>query len=77
MHRIMHLRFAFRTNQIDSPVKFRVLYALTNWAVVEFCRSVLFLLVVSLWFEAQKFESPDFGIHSAVSKAFLSLQICF
>lgn len=48
MHRIMHLRFVFRNSQIDSPVKFRALYALTNWALVEFCRSVLFLLVVRL-----------------------------
>lgn len=34
---------AFRNSQIDSPVKFRVLsYALTDWAVVEFCRSGFF-----------------------------------
>lgn len=55
MHRIMYIRLAFRNSsvfrnsQIDCPVKFRVLsYAPTNWAVVEFYRSVLFLLVVGL-----------------------------
>lgn len=49
MHRITYVRFAFRSSsafrnsQIDSPVKFRVLsYALTDWAVVEFCRSDFF-----------------------------------
>lgn len=52
MHRILYMSrnsSVFRNSQIDCPVKFRVLsYALTNWAVVEFCRSVLFLLVVGL-----------------------------
>lgn len=47
MHRIMCMRLAFRSSsvfrnsQIDSPGKFRVLSdALTNRAVVQFCRSV-------------------------------------
>lgn len=49
MHRIICMIFAFRNSsvfrnsQIDSLVKFRILsYALTNWAVVEFCRSGFF-----------------------------------